>query len=127
MTAHHHCMVVITNFHKLYNPVKIMRNSEKHIAVAEKRKFPRMECSVPVGYAILDEDYTALIENISYGGVYIDAETILDIGQEILLNIQLTEDRQPFTVIGEVAWHSPKGMGVKFKMGFDLSMLSGLD
>ena len=107
--------------------VKTMENSDKHISLAEKRKFPRKECSVPVGYAVLDEDYTALIENISYGGVYIDAETILDIGQDILLNIQLTEDTQPFTVIGEVAWHSPKGMGVRFKMGFDLSMLCGLD
>ena len=104
-----------------------MQNSNKHISLDEKRKFPRKECSVPVGYAVLDEDYTALIENISYGGVYIDAETILDIGQEILLNIQLTEDAPPFTVIGEVAWHSPNGMGVKFKMGFDLSMLSMLD
>ena len=103
-----------------------MENSDKYISLAEKRKFPRMECSVPVGYAELDEDYTALIENISYGGVFIDAETLLDIGQDILLNIQLTDDTQPFTVIGEVAWHSPKGMGVKFKMGFDLSMLTGL-
>ena len=92
-----------------------------------RHKLPSSADSVPVGYAVLDEDYTALIENISYGGVYIDAETILDIGQEILLNIQLTEDTQPFTIIGEVAWHSPKGMGVKFKMGFDLSMLHALD
>ncbi len=106
--------------------VMIMERSNKHISLAEKRKFPRKECSVPVGYAELDDDYTALIENISYGGVFIDAETILGIGQEILLNIQLTDDTQPFTVIGEVAWHSPKGMGVKFKMGFDLSMLTGL-
>jgi len=103
-----------------------MENSDKHRSLAEKRKFPRKECSVPVGYAELDEDYTALIENISYGGLFIDAETLLDIGQEILLNIQLTADTQPFTVIGEVAWHSPKGMGVKFKMGFDLSMLTEL-
>lgn len=103
-----------------------MESSDKRMSVSEKRKFPRKECSVPVGYAILDQDYTALIENISYGGVFIDAETILDIGQEILLNIQLTADTQPFTVLGEVAWHGPKGMGVKFKMGFDLSMLGGL-
>ena len=103
-----------------------MVSSDKRLSIAEKRKFPRRECSVPVGYAILDQDYTALIENISYGGVFIDAENILGVGQEILLNIQLTADTHPFTVIGEVAWHSPKGMGVKFKMGFDLSMLCEL-
>ena len=104
----------------------IMERSNKRVSLAEKRKFPRKECSVPVGYAVLDEDYTALIENISYGGVFIDAAMALDIGQEILLNLQLTEDTQPFTVIGVVAWHSPKGMGVKFKMGFDLAVLGGL-
>ncbi len=61
--------------------VKTMENSDKHISLAEKRKFPRKECSVPVGYAVLDEDYMALNENIRYGVLYIDAETILDIGQ----------------------------------------------
>jgi Tfp pilus assembly protein PilZ len=90
----------------------------------EKREFRRKKCFINVGYAAyLDTNHIAVIKDISRGGAFIDTQSFLDIGQEVLLKIQLPGLPKPMGIIGEVAWHHPIGMGVKFKMGFGASVI----
>ena len=90
----------------------------------EKRKYPRKNCSINVGYAAyLDTNHIAIIKDICQGGAFIDTNSFLDIGQDILLKIQLPGLPKPMGIIGEIVWHHPNGMGVKFKMGFGASVI----
>ena len=90
----------------------------------EKRKYARKKCSINVGYgAYLDTNHIAIIKDISQGGAFIGTDCFLDIGQDILLKIQLPGLPKPMGIIGEIVWHHPNGMGVKFKMGFGASVI----
>lgn len=100
-----------------------MKTPGKRKPAREKRKYTRKPCSTPVGYAVLDTDHTAVIENISSGGVFIDSENALDVGRDILMTIQFPEEPKPVTLIGEVVWNNHKGMGIRFKMGFDSGLI----
>jgi Tfp pilus assembly protein PilZ len=92
--------------------------------LTEKRKYPRKSCSINVRYAAyLDTNHIAMMKDISQGGAFINTNSFLDIGQDILLKIQLPGLSKPMGVLGEVVWHHPHGMGVKFKMGFGASVI----
>ena len=103
-----------------------MKTSNKAKGFKEKREYPRKACSTPIGYAALDKNHTAIIENISDGGVFLDTLDSFDIGHDIAMKIQLSREQQPIMIIGEVVWNSPRGMGVRFKMGFDASFMESL-
>jgi len=90
----------------------------------EKREHLRKKCATTVGYAAyLDTNHTAIIKDISQGGAFIKADCLPDIGQSILLTIQFPDQTRPVTIIGEVIWHGPSGMGVKFMMGLHASLV----
>ena len=103
-----------------------MGTSKKSKDFNEKRKYKRKGCSTSIGYAVLDKNHTAVIENISNGGAFLDTLNPIDVGRDIAMKIQLTQGQKPIMIIGEVAWNSPRGMGVKFKMGFDSSLIKCL-
>ncbi len=92
----------------------------------EKREYLRKSCPTPIGFAALDKHHTAIIKNISDGGVCLDTVAAIDIGKDVALKIQLTDDQEPIMIIGEVVWNSPRGLGVKFKIGFDSSLIQCL-
>ena len=103
-----------------------MKTSKRSNDFMEKRKYERKACSASVGYAFLDKNHTAIIENISDEGAFLDTLNPVTVGHDIAMKIQLEKDQQPIMIIGEVAWNSPRGMGVKFKMGFDSSLIQYL-
>jgi Tfp pilus assembly protein PilZ len=76
-----------------------------------------------LGFATLDKHHTAIIKNISDGGIFLDTVAAIDVGKDVAITIQLTDDQEPIMIIGEVVWNSPRGLGVKFKIGFDSSLI----
>jgi hypothetical protein len=105
-----------------YGSLKKMTTINKH-RFKEKRTYSRTNCSIPVGYAFLDTDHTAIINNISQQGVFINTQNLPEIGMNILMTIQFPNVPDPITIIGEVVWHHPQGMGVKFNMGLEASLI----
>lgn len=103
-----------------------MNTMTKHGNAKDKRKYKRKSIPTSLGYAWLDKDHTAIIKNISDGGVFLDTVAPIDIGKDVAMKIQLTDDQEPIMIIGEVAWNSHRGLGVKFKMGFDASLIQFL-
>ena len=100
-----------------------MNAETKHGNAKDKRKYKRKLSTTSLGFAALDKNHTAIIKNISNGGVFLDTVAPIDVGKDVAMKIQLTEDQEPIMIIGEVAWNSPRGLGVKFKMGFDASLI----
>lgn len=103
-----------------------MNGANKQETAREKRKYKRKFCPNSLGYAKLDRHHTAIIKNISDGGVFLDTVATICVGKDVAMKIQLADDQEPIMIIGEVVWNSPRGLGVKFKMGFDSSLIQCL-
>ena len=103
-----------------------MNGATNHGNTRDKRKHHRKSCPAPIGFATLDKHHTAIIKNISDGGVFLDTIAAIHIGRDVAMKIRLTDDQEPIMIIGEVVWNSPRGLGVKFKMGFDSSLIQCL-
>jgi|GEM_PF-2471243 Tfp pilus assembly protein PilZ len=100
-----------------------MNAMSKNGKAANKRKYKRKLFPTSLGFAMLDKNHTAIIKNISDGGVFLNTVAPIGVGKDVAMKIQLTQDQEPIMIIGEVAWNSPRGLGVKFKMGFDASLI----
>ncbi len=96
----------------------------KKNAVVEKREIERFDCKIVSGCAALDKNYETVISNISSRGGYVGNSNDLDVGQEIVITMFIPEKESSTKVIGEVVWVEPHGMGVRFRVGFDTSILN---
>jgi Tfp pilus assembly protein PilZ len=103
-----------------------MTSSENERKYLEKRQYPRKSVKTDLGYATVDDNCVAIIENISNGGAFISAPDLGDVGQDITMDLDLPEEQKALKMIGEIVWADQKGVGVKFKMGFDASLLNSL-
>ncbi len=86
------------------------------------RENPRKPCLINANYRIQDRNFKSYILDISIGGVFIETNQQLPVGNDILLKFSLPNHSKPFTLKGKVAWSSTKGFGVKFK---DMSVHQG--
>ncbi|UCF56015.1 MAG: PilZ domain-containing protein [Deltaproteobacteria bacterium] len=82
----------------------------------KKRKHDRKPYFSAVDYAARDETHTDFIQNISAGGVFIGTATPFSVGQEVTLTFPLPISQERISILGEIAWASEKGIGVKFKI-----------
>ena len=92
----------------------------------ERRNHARQTCSLKVGYATMDLSFIDFITDINCWGVFIQSDKNVPIGESVSMTIPLHGDEQSIKIIGEVMWSSPEGMGVKFNMGINTSVLSTL-
>lgn len=89
----------------------------------ERRKSTRHSCSLQVGCATPDLSFIDYISDINCWGVFVQSDQLIPVGESIIMTIPLSGDDQSIKVIGEVMWTSPQGMGVKFNMGMDSTVL----
>jgi len=92
----------------------------------DRRTHTRHSCSLKVGYATMDLSFIDFITDINCWGVFIQSSKRVPVGESVSMTIPLHGDGESIQVIGEVMWSSPQGMGVKFNMGFNTSVLSSL-
>jgi len=92
----------------------------------DRRRHPRQPCSLKVGYATMDLSFIDFITDINCWGVFIQSDKKVPVGESVSMTIPLHGEEQSIKVIGEVMWSSPQGMGIKFNMGVNTSVLSTL-
>ena len=92
------------------------------VTEASMRENPRKPCLLNSNYRIQDRDFKSYILDISIGGVFIETNQKLPVGNEMMLKFSLPNHSKPFTLKGKVAWSSPRGFGVKFR---DMSSQQG--
>jgi len=94
----------------------------------KKRKHHRKPYFSVVDYASQGGAYTDFIQNISAGGLFIGTSAPFHVGQQLSLGFPLPVSHKHILIGGEIAWVSPKGIGVKFNaVDRELeAMISGL-
>jgi Tfp pilus assembly protein PilZ len=80
------------------------------------RETPRRPCLINADYSIQGSSFRSYILDISIGGVFIETDQRVPVGETITLKFNLPSIPQPFTLPGKVAWSGPQGFGVKFDM-----------
>ncbi len=83
------------------------------------RETPRKACLINADYRIQGNRFRSYILDISIGGVFIETDQRVSVGESVVLKFNLQTISQPFTLPGKVAWSGPKGFGVKFEMVAD--------
>ena len=103
-----------------------MANKPEKTGSKDRRNHARQTCALKVGYATMDLSFIDFITDINCWGVFIQSDTKVPVGESVSMTIPLHGDEQSIKIIGEVMWSSPQGMGVKFNMGVNTSILSTL-
>ncbi len=78
------------------------------------REYPRKSCLINADYRVRGRECRSYILDISIGGVFIETQDRYAVGEEVILNFNLPDQPQPFSLRGRIAWSGPEGFGVKF-------------
>lgn len=85
------------------------------------RKF-RLQLRLLVTVASKKEEADYFIENLSSGGLFIETQNPLKVGEEFAISFTLPHNRKTYTLNSEVMWNKTKeeanikpGMGISFK------------
>lgn len=85
----------------------------------ERRRSPRLPVVVRVEYATVDSLFSEFSQNINEGGVFIETDQPLAVGERVQLSFQLPGSARPIKVAGRVARVATEGvqapgMGIEF-------------
>ena len=83
--------------------------------IKKTRANERIECLVPVDYAVKGRAYQNFIQDISTSGAFIETGRKFAVGDEVLLTISYANEVRPFKITGEVVRIDPSGIGVRFR------------
>jgi hypothetical protein len=101
-----------------------MRDKRKIRPVKERRKAKRKSCSTAVAYATQHLSSIEYIQDISAWGVFIRTNDPVPVGEDVTLTSPPPSGgNSSIKIIGEVVRASTKGIGIKFKMGIDDSVI----
>ncbi|MFQ5990166.1 MAG: PilZ domain-containing protein [Candidatus Methylomirabilales bacterium] len=83
---------------------------------------PRLPARIPVEYVHRETSGTGTCLNLSQSGMFIGTTHPICAGQDLILHVRSTENRNSFTIPGRVVWTNPLegtnffhvGMGVQF-------------
>jgi len=78
------------------------------------REHPRRPVAQQVDFTIGDRFYTDAMRDISVGGLFIETNLDLAVGQEVAVSIPFSDGRPPVRVRGEVARVTGDGIGIRF-------------
>lgn len=88
---------------------------EKQSQRPNQRKYDRYDCLVGVDYDISDWTYQCNMRDISEGGVYIETEQPLKVGQRLIISLSSPILEKACGIKGTVVRRDPKGIGVRFE------------
>lgn len=78
------------------------------------REHMRKNCLLDVVFSTREKDYEDVILNISTVGVFIETDTTLPVGQEMVLKFKLPNYKHQMTLDANVAWIGSNGIGIQF-------------
>jgi len=93
-------------------PIKTVSLEETETSMRESARKP---CLINANYIIQDRNFKSSILDISIGGVFIETNEKLPVGQDMVLNFSLPNYSKQFTFNGKIAWSGPRGFGVQFE------------
>lgn len=85
----------------------------------DRRKFERMPYFMPVDFATMDRAFNGYIQNISSGGMLIEARESLSEGQQLTLAFMRPKSKEFVKVGGQVVRTVNDGFGVEFNARID--------
>jgi len=93
----------------------------------EKRVHPRVSVKIPVKFRVIEDqkeletvferrkkEQTTRTMDLSLGGLYIVADSVLNIGSILRLDISLPERSSLISAFAEVVWSNETGAGLHF-------------
>lgn len=88
--------------------------------VVERRRSARAPVTVRIEYGTVDSLFSEFTRNINEGGLFIETEAPLELGERVRLQFQLPGSEQPIRARGRVAWvrgseQGAPGMGIEFE------------
>ena len=96
--------------------------------VLNKRKTPRIDCSVPVDGQ--EGGIFAQVKTIDFskGGLGLISQSQIPLNEEIAVEIDLGENEEPVLVLGKVKWVRPLPDSSYFRVGLSFeTVLSGIE
>ena len=100
-------------------PIKTVSLEETETSMRENVRKP---CLINANYMIQDRNFKNSILDISIGGVFIETNEKLPVGQNIVLKFSLPNYSKQFMFNGQIAWSGPRGFCVQFD---DVTPLQG--
>jgi CheY-like chemotaxis protein len=88
---------------------------EKQSQRPNQRKFDRYDCLVGVDYDISDWTYQCYMRDISEGGMYIETEQSVKVGQPLVVSLSSPILESTCAIKGTVVRRDPKGIGIRFE------------
>lgn len=98
-----------------YIPNGQTQNSEKRKDARKKVNGLRL---VVADCRTMEGDFQAPVNNISSGGIFIDTQQHLFVGQEIAMKFDFPGTRKTIMANGEIVRTSFEGAGIRFRMFF---------
>ena len=97
-------------------------NPHSQTELLERRKDARKKVNdvqlVVANCRTMDSDFQAPIENVSSGGIFINTNQRLFVGQEIAMKFDFPDARNTIMANGEIVRTSFEGAGIRFRMFF---------
>ena len=100
-----------------------MSGDSQIVTVVERRHSARAPVTVRVEYATVDAMFSEFSQNINEGGLFIETEQPLDLGEQVHLHFRLPGSPEPVKVTGRVAWIDEGGSGEVPGMGIEFEDL----
>jgi hypothetical protein len=107
----------------LRTKVNSMAKPAKSIDGKERRKCTRKPCSTAIAYGTKGFSSIEYIKDISGWGLFIRTQKTMAVGEDITMTIPTPGSDSTIKIIGEVVRQNAKGVGVKFKLGIDDSVV----
>lgn len=103
-----------------------MTKPAKSIDEKERRKCSRKSCSTAIAYATKGFSSIEYIEDISGWGLFMRTQKTIAVGEDITMTISTPGSDSTIKIIGEVVRRNDSGVGVKFKLGIDDSVVKSI-
>lgn len=103
-----------------------MMKTAKKVLSKERRKSTRKPCYRAIAYATRGFSSIEYIKDISAWGLFIRTQKNISVGEDITMTVPTPGNDSTIKIIGEVVRRNSKGIGVKFKIGIDDSVVKSI-
>jgi len=93
----------------------LLVESAEEIIGIKKRMHNRVSCLITADCLHQSRASNNYIQDISFGGVFIETNEPYALGDEITLTLSLSHHVKPFKITGTIVREVPNGFGVQFK------------
>ncbi|MEZ4251528.1 MAG: PilZ domain-containing protein [Polyangiales bacterium] len=79
-----------------------------------RRVHERYDCHLPIVFFVGEEEVSAVVSNISLGGMFVVTDRSVEYGTPVKVRFRLPALKEEATVDTTVRWRKPDGVGLQF-------------